>query len=152
METKQATPLLVGTEFIVITPLAETVEAFLKAKRAEGVSKNTIHYYGADLKNFLAWCDSQFVKTVEELSPEHVRMFLLYLREGGHNPGGCHGHFRTIKNLLRWYLIEYEPEGWRNPIERVKAPRISDEPQAVIALEEIEKLYRAVSGRRNSSR
>jgi integrase/recombinase XerD len=131
--------------FLVITPLAETVEAFLKAKKAEGVSKNTIHYYGADLKNFLSWCDSQIVRTVEEITPEVLRMFLLWLKERRHNPGGCHGHYRTIKNLLRWYWLEYEPTG-RNPIDRVKAPRIPDEPQAVITLEEIESLYKAASG------
>jgi integrase/recombinase XerD len=150
MDAAQSTPLILRTEFKVITPLAETAEAFLKSKRSEGVSKNTIHYYGADLKNFLAWCDSQFIRTVEDVTAEALRMFLLWLKERGHNGGGTHGHYRTVKNLFRWYWLEYEPTG-RNPIEKVKAPRIPDDPQPVITLEEIETLYRTASTARDRS-
>ena len=36
-------------------------------------------------------------------------MFLLHLEETGHNPGGVHAAFRTIKVFLRWYENEVEP-------------------------------------------
>jgi site-specific recombinase XerD len=146
MDTKQSTPLITSTEFTVITPLVEWADTFLRAKQAEQVSRNTIHFYGANLKNFLSWCDSQFVRTVEELTADHLRMFLLRLKETGHNPGGIHGHYRTIRTFLRWYAVEVEPEGWRNPCERVKAPRLVDEPLAAVSLEDVERLFKAASG------
>jgi integrase/recombinase XerD len=146
MDTRQSLPLLIRTEFKVITPLAEWANTFLRAKQAEQVSKNTIHFYGANLKVFLAWCDSQYVKQVEEITADHLRMFLLWLKEEGHNGGGVHGFYRTLRTFLRWYAVEVEPEGWRNPCEKVKAPRLADESLPAISLEDVEKLYRAASG------
>jgi site-specific recombinase XerD len=146
VDIKQSTPLLVATEYKVITPLAEWATTFLRAKQAEQVSRNTIHFYQANLKVFLAFCDSQYIKRMEDVTADTLRAFLLWLKEEGHNPGGIHGHYRTVRTFLRWYEVEVEPEGWRNPCEKVKAPRLADEPLPAVSLEDVEKLYKATSG------
>jgi hypothetical protein len=47
---------------------------------------------------------------------------LLWLQGVGHNPGGQHVAYRILKIFFRWYDLEVEPENWRNPIAKVKAP------------------------------
>ncbi|MBN1440966.1 MAG: tyrosine-type recombinase/integrase [Anaerolineales bacterium] len=146
MEIKQTTPLKVKPQFRVSTPLAEWIESFLTARKAEAVSTRTLEYYRANLNNFLTWANSQFVKTVEEITPDHLRMYLLHLRES-HNPGGVHGHFRAVRSFLNWFEREAEPEGWRNPIGKVKPPKNPDHPQPVVSIEGVERLFKAASGR-----
>jgi hypothetical protein len=33
-----------------------------------------------------------------------------------------------MRVFLRWYETEYEPEGWANPIRKVNAPKVPQEP------------------------
>ena len=35
-----------------------------------------------------------------------------------------HCCYRTLHTLLLWWEEEYEPEGWKNPIRKVKSPRV----------------------------
>lgn len=52
----------------------------------------------------------------------------MLLAENGHNPGGIHAHYRVIRTFFNWWEDEIEPENWRNPIHRVKAPKLRVEP------------------------
>ena len=98
-------------------------EAFLTAKRAEGVSHKTTIAYTESLKTFLDWADNRNVTRVEELTPAHIREFMLYLEEQHHNSGGQHGFYRVLKTYLRWYESEVEPDGWK--ILSAKSKRLS---------------------------
>jgi integrase/recombinase XerD len=110
------------------------------------VSLHTLAYYRADLRNFLKWCDSQTIKQVEELTADHLRSWLLHLRET-HNPGGTAGHWRAARSFINWYEQEVEPDNWKNPTKKVKAPRLVDEPLPAVSIEDVEALYRAASGK-----
>ena len=39
-----------------------------------------------------------------------------------------HAAYRTIRAFLYWYEDEVEPDGWKNPIRKVKAPKLSEPP------------------------
>ena len=62
---------------------------------------------------------------------------MLYLQEDGHNPGGIHIGYRILKTFLRWYDLESEPENWRNPIYKVKAPKLNEEPLEPVELSDV---------------
>jgi integrase/recombinase XerD len=144
---EQSTPITTALKFSVVTPLRQWVESFLRAKAAEQVSKNTIHFYGANLKVFLAWSEGQGIQRLEDITPDALRNFMLWLKDTGHNVGGIHGFYRTLRTLFRWYLVEVEPENWRCPTERVKAPKLVDEPLEAVSLSDVEVLYRSASGK-----
>jgi integrase/recombinase XerD len=55
----------------------------------------------------------------------------------GHCPGGRHAAYRVLKTFLRWYDDEVEPEGWRNPIDKVKAPKLEEEPLDPVELQTV---------------
>ncbi len=127
-------------------PLNEVIQAFLLAKKASGVSKATIKTYGVELRRFFAFCEDNFVLTVMSLTPFILRMYLIHLAETGRNPGGVHIGYRTVKTLLFWYEDEIEPDGWKNPIRKVKAPKWPDVVIPPVDLEVVECLYSVCSG------
>jgi len=101
---------------------------FIKAKKIEGLSPNTIRIYEQQLKHFLAFCEAQLLQQVSQVTASDIRNFLLWLQGQGHNPGGQHVAYRILKTFFRWYDLEAEPENWRNPMSKVKAPKLDEEP------------------------
>ncbi len=128
------------TEFSQDTYLLSWIQGFLLDRKAQNLSKGTLIFYQKKLKLFTDYCNSQVITQITELSPENIRLYLLFLEEKGHNPGGIHAAFRTLKAFLNWWESEYEPEGWKNPIRKVKPPRLSLEPLEPANLEDIGKM------------
>jgi len=109
------------------TYLPILADAFLTDRRAARVAAGTLEFYSAKLNNFLAFCESQAITQVDQLTAQNIREYLINLETRGHSPGGIHTFYRSIKAFLRWYEAEYEPEGWKNPIRKVRAPRVGIE-------------------------
>jgi integrase/recombinase XerC len=116
------------------------INAFLLERKAQNLAEGTLYFYKAKLTLFLSFCETQLIKTLEELTPDAIRQFLFYLEQTGHNPGGIHACFRTLRTFLYWWESEYEPEGWKNPIRKVKAPRFAQEPLKPVSRDDFESL------------
>jgi integrase/recombinase XerD len=120
--------------------LGISIESFLIDRKAEGVTKSTLEFYTIRLKHFLKYCDTQSVKLIEEITPDFIRRYMLLYAET-HNPGGQHGTYRTLRAFFNW--VDFEdvmPLEWRNPIKKVKAPRVDLPPLEPISLEDIKSL------------
>jgi integrase/recombinase XerD len=89
------------------------------------------------LGHFLEYCEAQVIDRISQITANNKREYLLWLEETGHNPGGLHAAYRTLKTFLRWYDLEVEPEGWCNPITKVKAPKISEEPLEPVEVKDV---------------
>ena len=99
------------------------VDSFLIDRRSQGLSPETIELYTKKLQYFLKYCERQALTQCSQITPDFIRRYLLELSET-HNPGGVHACFRPLRTMLYW--IEEEeimPEGWKNPIRKVKAPK-----------------------------
>ena len=118
----------VNTLSQILDSLPSWADEFYKAKKSEGVSTRTQAFYKQQLGHFLTYCDAQVIARVSQITASIIRNYLLWLEDEGHNPGGRHAAYRVLKTFLRWYDQEVEPEGWRNPITKVKAPRLNEEP------------------------
>ena len=119
------------------------MEAFLIDRKAAGVTDGTMHFYRTKLKLFSDYCEAQTVKLVSQITPTFLRQYLLSLEESGHNPGGRHTAYRTLRTFLYWYEQEVEPGGWSNPIRKVKAPRVPIEPLEPVSIEVVAKMVKA---------
>ena len=118
------------------------IESFLIDRRSQGLSPETISFYTKKLKYFLRYCEGQALTQVSQLTSDLIRRYILELSET-HNPGGVHACFRPLRTLLYW--IEDEeimPQGWKNPIRRVKAPKLPTEPIEPISVEDINLLLK----------
>lgn len=116
------------------------IKPFLIDRFERGLSKNTIKFYQAELKLFLTFCETVAIKNFSQLTPHEIRLFILWLEQTGHNPGGRHAAYRSLKVFLRWWIDETEPEGFKNPFDKVKAPKVRQEPLEPVTIPEVEKL------------
>jgi integrase/recombinase XerD len=116
------------------------IESFLIDRKAQGLSQETIRFYQKKLRYFLRYCEGQAITQVSQITPDLIRRCLLQLAET-HNPGGVHACFRPLRTFLYW--VEEEeilPADWRNPIRKVKAPRLPVEPIEPISIQDIHLL------------
>ena len=116
------------SDSIVDDSLITWLEAFLIDRKARGLAKGTLMFYQQKMKSFLEFCESQVITVIPQITSNIIRQYLLYLNETNHNPGGIHAAYRALRAFLLWYEEEVEPEGWSNPINKVKAPRVPIEP------------------------
>lgn len=115
------------------------MDAFLVDRQSRGLSSGTIVFYRKKLALWRRLFRSMDVTNVEDIMPHHLRQGLVELAET-HNPGGVHAAFRTIRAFLKWYEEETEPEDWRNPIGRVRAPKVPTEPLEPIPLPDLKAM------------
>ncbi len=115
-------------------------ESFFTRCRSQGLSPGTIHFYKIKLSKFTSFCLEKWISSILELTPSILREYLLFLQDTGHNPGGRHAHFRAIRTFLYWYENEYEPDGWKNPITKVKAPKVVQDPLDPVTVADIKSL------------
>jgi len=115
------------TTFAQDTYLPILTDAFLVDRRAANMADGTLKFYHAKLTNFQAFCETQAITQIDQLTPSNIREYLIYLENTGHTSGGIHAHYRTVKTFLRWYADEFEPVNWRNPIAKVKPPKVEQE-------------------------
>jgi site-specific recombinase XerD len=116
------------------------MEAFLIDRKANGLADGTIHFYQVKLKKFSEYCEAQSIKNISQISPSLIRQYMLFLEEAGHNPGGKHGIFRAIRAFLYWYEGETDLDDWKNPIRKVKAPKVPVEPLEPVSIENVSKM------------
>lgn len=122
--------------------LSISVESFITDRRAASLAKRTIKFYQNYLKAFLQYCDGLAITHVQEISADFLRRYLLSL-EGKHNPGGVHAAFRTLRVFFRWLESEEVMDpNWKNPISKVRAPKVGEDPIEPIHLEDIEALIK----------
>jgi integrase/recombinase XerD len=113
------------------------LNAFLNDHKARGSAKGTLRFYKQKLKLFLDYCQVYAIERIGQITATFIRQYVLYLEESNHNPGGKHAGFRSLRAFLYWYEREAEPEGWSNPIRKVKAPKVPLEPLEPVSHETI---------------
>jgi site-specific recombinase XerD len=146
----QGTIVLSQQDYLLIL-----VESFLIDRRSQGLSGETIHFYRKKIEYFLRYCEAQAVTQVSEITPDLIRRYMLQLA-ATHNEGGTHACFRPLRTFLYWVEAEEIMEaGWKNPMRRVKAPRLSVQPLDPISMEDVHALVAACSsgfsGARNTA-
>lgn len=119
------------------TYLPTLAAAFLLDRRAQNLTRKTIEFYRNLLQGFLNWCEPQAIKTVNQLTPDVIRHYLIYLEDKGIKAGGVHARYRTLRAFLRWYDLEFEPMDFHNPLRKVKPPRVDIEPLEPVPIEHV---------------
>ena len=133
------------TRFIFSGTVRHIQAGFILDRQARGLAKGTVNYYLDELTRFSDFLDSQGVIAIEEISPDVLRRYLLFLG-ATRNRGGVHAGYRAVRAMLVWYEDEFEPDGWKNPIRKVKAPSPKDDPLPGVSLEDIFKMVDACNG------
>jgi len=117
-------------------------EAFLIDCKALGLAKGTLPFSRIKMKLFNDFCETQVITQISQITPTLLSPYFLYLEETSHNEGGCHAAYRTLRAFLYWYENEVEPEGWKNPIRKVNAPKVAIEPIDPVPMEVVSKMVK----------
>lgn len=115
------------------------LDAFLVDRKAQNLAAGTLDFYRAKFRLFMKFCDAQSITRISQITPGIIREYLLWIAQT-HNPGGQHQCYRSLKTFLLWWELETEPEGWRNPIRKVKAPRMGIEPLEPVDLKDVSSI------------
>lgn len=106
---------------------------FLLDRQSRGQSEATLAWYVRCTGILRDYLRSASVARIEDVTPAHIRRFIIHLSERGHSPGGVVTIFTAVKAFLRWYGDEYSPSDW-NPLARVKTPTRPKEWMQPLAL------------------
>lgn len=128
--------------------IQDWINAFLLDRKVKNLAPGSLKIYGLNTKHFLEFCSQQNLSHLKEITPDHIRHFLLFLSETkGRNPGGIHGAYRMLKTFLLWFENETEPENWKNPIRKVKAPRLTIAPLQPVEVDTIKLMLDTCNGK-----
>jgi len=125
--------------------LRNFIASFLIDRQSNGLAKSTVRFYRDYLEQVASFFEASGITTVEGITPDALRAFLVTYAER-HNPGGCHAVFRSIRTFLRWYEAEYEPPGYKNPLHKVKAPKVPIQQLIPVSLEDVSALLAICKG------
>lgn len=121
-----------------ISPLLESFSRHLRAKNR---SPRTVQSYNETVKQFRAFLAERGMPlVVASIRREHVESWIESLLER-FKPATAAVRFRSLQQFFRWLLAEGEIE--RDPMERMSAPRIPDEPPAVLSDADLKALLKA---------
>jgi len=117
-------------------------QAFINSRKIRKMSTSTIEWYEGYLGKFFKYLDSiSFDGSIEDITTPIINGYLGKVGETC-AAGTVHICYRTVKTFLNWYDLEVEPD-WRNPITRVRPPKLVINPLPGITRIEFESLLAA---------
>ena len=121
---------------VVPSSVEDEVAAFLIDRQARGLSPNTVQFYRKELGWF-----AEFLGVVDvlDVSPNDLRRYLIKIAEY-RNPGGCACAYRSVRAFFNWYEEEVEPDDWRNPVSKVKAPKVRQDNLDPVSVDVVKSL------------
>jgi len=118
------------------------LERFLVDRKISGYSPGTLSFYRSKLALFIRFCGSSAITSFHQVGPNELRDLLLWLETTGHNPGGRHAVYRSVKTFMRWWSRETEPDQWSDPFKKVKAPKVSKAPLDPVSIDDVKALLK----------
>lgn len=122
-----------------------TLQLWLEALQAKGVSSRTLKTYREEVAPFLTFLHEQGCTTLENVSTHHIRRWLLYRQQQNISTHTLHNSYRIPKAFWQWCIREGLTEN--NPFAKVEAPKKEQVLKRALTPEEVEKLLNACSGK-----
>lgn len=124
--------------FILIDgTLDETLEGFITDRKSRGLSPRTIDFYIEKLSRFRKYSISIGLSNLDEISSADIHLYFLKLAETC-SSGGVHAHYRALRSFFNWW--ERETEEYKNPINKVSPPKVTNNPREGISIDNVMKL------------
>ena len=117
-----------------------TADSFLIDRQARELSRHTLKFYREFLRTFIEYCNANSLILIQQITPDFLRRYFLAFGEN-HNPGGVHGAYRTLRAFFQWLTKEevMAPD-WKNPMLKVKAPKVALNPLEPISIQDVRAL------------
>ena len=119
------------------TTLHGQLKIFLLSCKVNELSPRTIDDYAQKIGAFIAFCYSQGAKEPDQVTPNHIRVFLLVLRERI-QPSSVHDYYGCINRFFNW-LMEEGILG-QSPFARMRPPRVPKQVIQPFSQEDIKRM------------
>ena len=120
--------------------ISATAESFLIDRQARELSRYTLKFYRDFLRTFIEYCNANSVTFIQQITSDFLRRYFLAFGEK-HNPGGGHGAYRTLRAFFQWLMKEeVMASDWKNPMLKVKAPKVALDPLEPISIQDVRAL------------
>lgn len=119
--------------------IRQILSEFLRDCKSRALSWNTVEYYRRQITFFQEYCENQGITDIEDVTTDVLRSYFISL-DGAHNAGGKHAKYRAVKVFFLWYEREYEPDDWKNPIHKVKPPKVPEQIIEGITIEQVKQI------------
>jgi len=134
--------------------LVGQLKLFLLSCRVNDLSPRTIADYEQKVGSFIAFCHSQGAIEAKDVTPNHVRLFLLVLRERI-KPSSVHDYYGCICRFFNWLVQEGVIE--HSPMQRMQPPRVPKQVIQPFSSEDVKRMLvlleydRTLRGYRNKA-
>ena len=125
----------------VVAPLDAFLLAFLLDREAARCSPKTLEHYRYTCGGLIAYLRARSVSDVREITPHHIRSYLVSLQRRGLKHTTQHAHARGVKAWLNWLVNEGDLDD--TPMRKVAMPRLEQRVPAPFSLAEIRRLLDA---------
>ena len=119
------------------TTLYGQLKIFLLTCKVNELSPRTIADYEQKAGAFVAFCYSQGAKEPQDITPNHIRVFLLVLRERL-KPSSVHDYYGAICRFFNWLVEEEVLE--HSPFEKMRPPRVPKQVIQPFSQEDIRRM------------
>ena len=125
--------------------LVALLPSWCQTLRAQNKSPRTIQSYDEAARQFAAFLVTNAAPmTVEQIGREHIEAFLVDLRQRGMAPATAANRYGSLQQLFRW--LADEGRVMRNPMEKMHAPAVGEQPVEVFTESELGRLFAVRSG------
>jgi len=124
------------------TSLEGQLRVFLLTCKVNDLSPRTIDDYSQKVGAFVMFCRSQGIKDPHEVTPNHVRVFLLLLQDRI-KASSVHDYYGCVNRFFNW-LVE-ESVLVHSPMERMRPPRVPKQIIQPFSQEDIRRMLVVLS-------
>ena len=104
----------------------------------KGLSQNTVAAYRRDLSDFLEFCISQNVNSIQEIERIHINGYILKLHENKLNPKSIMRKTASLRGFFKWVCAN--EISVINPALTLEQPKIPKKLPKVLTIEEINSI------------
>lgn len=126
------------------------VDSFLRALRAQNLSKRTLETYGESINQFIKFLSVKGMPTEPgKVTREYIETFINELLVKW-KPATASNRYRGLQRYFNWLVEEGEIK--ESPMKKMKPPKVPEQPPEVLSDDEIKALLKACEGRNFASR
>ena len=126
-----------------LIPLPTCLDMFLLHQEASHHTPRTIQFYRYNLSRFLAFLQERGIQFPNEITPHHIRQFLVSLEHRGLKDTTIHSFARPIKTFLNFLVVEGILEA--SPMRNVSMPKLEQRILPPFSKDDIQKLLTTCS-------
>jgi len=117
---------------------------FLTSREAMLVSPGTIRFYKFTAKKFIEWVN---VKSIDDITSDHVRSYLSYLRNKNLSDSYIHSNARAIKTMLRFFY----QEGYKSKLVKIDMPKLGYKRLIFLSIDELKNVIESCQNIRDKT-